>query len=453
MDHEQFGGRTDDDLFSDDIEPVEEEETVNLPESTPVLTHDAPAKPDPKPAPAVVKPAPAPPAVQPPRSSLAQSRHAPRPDNNPPRSSHKNNNNNNHNHNKPKSPKPPASVTSDAPSTQETTATAAPANAPTAPAGKQPPTGPRETPASSTTTTTATTTTNSSTAGTPQTGGGNTASAVSHARLSSGANPRTKLTETELAARMERMRLLAAEKTRRFEEAQRDESEHAVAYARGMEEARRRKAEDAARRRAADEERRKLEDERARNRERKLKAMGMKEGGWDAGKEEREAEEERRGFKGAHGGVRGARSGAGGGGGGGLGGSRFATPAAVDEAGEYDGFGLRGRGGGFRGRGGRGRGGRGGGRALFDEREGEHNRDRDQGRQGGPPSAPPPPKKADLKKEDFPALPSAAAAAAPKKVDTAWVAKPAATDYPISSPIGKWDEEVAATLDANENTS
>jgi hypothetical protein len=56
-----------------------------------------------------------------------------------------------------------------------------------------------------------------------------------------------------------------------------------------------------------------------------------------------------------------------------------------------------------------------------------------------------------LKKEDFPALPSSAAA--PKKVDTAWVPKPNATDYPISSPIGKWDEEVAATLDANENPS
>ncbi|KAK3291205.1 uncharacterized protein B0H64DRAFT_436072 [Chaetomium fimeti] len=410
MDQDQFGGRTDDDLFSDDIEPVEEEETFDLPEAAPVPTHDPPAQPEPTPAPA------------------------------------------------PKSPKPPPSVSSDAPSTQETTTTAAPANAPTAPSGKQPPTGPRETSASSTTTTT-----NSSTAGTPQPGnnngggGGNTASAVSHARLSSGANPRTKLTDTELAARMERMRVVAAEKTRRFEEAQRDESEHAVAYARGMEEARRRRAEDAARRKAADEERRKLDDERARNRERKLKAMEMKEGGWDEGKAEREAEGGKRGFKGAHGGVRGARSGApggggSGGGGGGLGGSRFANPnpGPVDEAGEFDGFGIRGRGGGFRGRGGRGRGGRGGGRALFDEREGEHNRD--QGRQGGPAaSAPPPPKKADLKKEDFPALPSSAAA--PKKVDTAWVPKPGATDYPVTSPLGKWDEEVAATLDANQTPS
>ena len=100
--------------------------------------------------------------------------------------------------------------------------------------------------------------------------------------------------------------------------------------------------------------------------------------------------------------------------------------------------------------GGGARAGRGGGRALFDEREGEYNRD--QGRQErGPASVPPPPKKVDLKKEDFPALPSSAAA--PKKVDTAWVPKPGAMDYPISSPIGKWDEEVAATLDANENPS
>ena len=241
------------------------------------------------------------------------------------------------------------------------------------------------------------------------------------------------------------MRLLAAERTRRFEEAQRDESEHAVAYARGMEEARRRKAEDAARRRLAEEERQKLEEERARNKERKLKAMGMKEGGgWDAGKEEREREEDGRAFKGAHGGVRGVRSGAAGGG---LGGSRVASQGPVDEGGEYDGFGLRGRGGNFRGRGGRGRGGRGGGRALFDEREGGYNRE--QGRREGPAPAPPPPKKADLKKEDFPALPSSASATAtaPKKIDTAWVPKPGATDYPISSPIGKWDEEVAATLD------
>ncbi|KAH6640239.1 hypothetical protein F5144DRAFT_544456 [Chaetomium tenue] len=365
MDQDQFGGRTDDDLFSDDIEPVEEqvEETIDVPEPTPVPTRDAPAQPEPAPAPAVVKPAPARPP-QPAKSALAQSRHAPRPDNNPPHSTPKNNNNstpknnnNNKNHKKARSPKPPPSVaTSDTPSTQESPATPASTDG--------------STPTPTVTNTTSSASTPQPTT-TPTTGSNNTASAVSHARLNSGANPRTKLTDTELAARMEKMRLLAAEKTRRFEEAQRDESEHAVAYARGMEEARRRKAEDAARRCVAEEERKKLEDERARNRERKLKAMGMKEGG--------------------------------------------------------------------------GRGGRGGGRALFDEREGEFNRDQGR-RQEGPAPAPPPLKKADLKKEDFPALPSSSAAP-PKKVDTAWVAKPDVIDYPVSSPIGKWDEEVAATLD------
>jgi hypothetical protein len=250
---------------------------------------------------------------------------------------------------------------------------------------------------------------------------------------------------------MEKMRLLAAEKTRRFEEAQRDESEHAVAYAKGMEEARKRKADEAARRKVADEERRKLEDERARNRERKLKAMGMKEGGWDAGKEEQEAEGDR-GFRSAQGGVRGVRGGGGGGGGGGLGGSRFAAPpsgAGGDEGGEYDGFGLRGRGGGYRGRGGRGRGGRGGGRALFDEREGEYGRD--QGRRDAPAAAPPPQKKAELKKEEFPALPTGAPA--PKKLETTWVPRTGGMDMPLSPPVGKWDEEVAASLDAANNQS
>jgi hypothetical protein len=56
-----------------------------------------------------------------------------------------------------------------------------------------------------------------------------------------------------------------------------------------------------------------------------------------------------------------------------------------------------------------------------------------------------------LKAEDFPALPSSTAA--PKKIDTTWVPKPGAAEIPISPPIGKWDEEVAATLDANQTTS
>ncbi|KAK4245701.1 hypothetical protein C7999DRAFT_16117 [Corynascus novoguineensis] len=453
MDQDQFGGRTDDDLFSDDIEPVEEETIIM---SEPVVAQNTPAQPEPAPAP----PAPQAPAAQqsaptaparPAKGSLAQSRHAPSPrrDNKSPRPPSNNNNNND-------SRPPRSSGADDSPSTQETT--------PTSPntSSKQPPTGPRE-PSSSSNTPPTTTTPAKTTPGPASNNGSNnnnninnnndnnnnnnTASAVSQARLNSGANPRTKLTEAELSERMERMRLLAAEKTRRFEEAQRDESEHAVALARGMEEARRRRAEEAARRRAAEEERRRLEDERARNRERKLRAMAAKEGGgWDAGKEELAGREDERrgGFKGAHGGVRGARSGAG------LGGSRFAGGSGgspADEGGDFDGFGLRGRGG--RGRGGRGRGGRGGaGQALFDEREGENGRDH--GRQNAPAAAPSPPEKANLKKEDFPPLPTSGAA--PKNADAAWVSKPG-DKLPLASPVGKWDEEVAADIDARQNSS
>ncbi|KAG7285781.1 hypothetical protein NEMBOFW57_008075 [Staphylotrichum longicolle] len=330
MDNDQFGGRTDDDLFSDDIEPVDEYAT---PKSAPSTASASASASD---------------------TTSAQE---------------------------------PAATTD---LTSSDTATSSP---------KPPPTAPREPSSASRNNSN----NNTTTTGTPATGPaaptGNTASAVSAARLNSGANPRQKLTDSELAARMEKMRLLAAEKTRRFEAQQRDESEHAVAYAKGMEEARKRRAEEAARRKVAEEERRKLEDERAKNRERKLKAMGMKEGGWDAGKEEQEEGVGRGGFKGAYGG------------------------------------------------------GRGGGRELFDTGEEYGAGRRDGGRQGGQPAAgaPPPQKKADLKKEDFPALPSSGAA--PKKIDTSWVPKPGAVDLPMSPPVGKWDEEVAATMEANEAKS
>ncbi|KAL2134082.1 hypothetical protein VTI74DRAFT_1078 [Chaetomium olivicolor] len=403
MDHDQFGGRTDDDLFSDDIEPVEE--TVSIVTEAPAPVQDAPAQPEPAPAPAV-QPAAAPPAapVHVPRS-LAQSRHNPNPrSDKPPRSS------NNH----PKPAKSAPSTTSDTPSTTAATPSSPPPTSSATPTinSKPPPTAPRH-------------------SSTP-TSSSNTASAISAARLNSGANPRQKLTEEELSARMEKMRLLAAEKTRRFEQAQRDESEHAVAYAKGMEEARKRKAEEAARRKIAEEERRQLEEERAKNRERKLKAMGEK-GGWELGRDHNEDERgEGRGFRGAFGGVRGVRAS-------GLGGSRFAATGDGKGGEDLAGFGARGKGG--RGRGGRGRGGRGGGR-LFEDRDREEyaqpgSRDVEQ--------APPrtvPEKKAELEKEDFPALPSSGAS--PKKIDTTWVAKPGAAEIPLSPPVGKWDEEVAA---------
>ena len=220
---------------------------------------------------------------------------------------------------------------------------------------------------------------------------------------------------------MEKMRILAAEKTKRFEQAERDERDHAIAYERGMEEARKRKAEEAEKRRRADEDRRRLDDERAKNRERKLKAMGMKEGGWDEGKEERETEEDRRrggyNFRGAHGGVRGSR-------GGGLAGSKFATASDDTEFFQSEPR-QRGRG---RGRGGpvRGRGGRGG----FD---GDRN--------GAGPNAAETP--AVPSSEDFPALPSAGE----KKPATATTNPEPLPFSPLSPSTGKWDDEMAA-LDA-----
>ncbi|KAL2152882.1 hypothetical protein VTH82DRAFT_4037 [Thermothelomyces myriococcoides] len=464
MDQDQFGGRTDDDLFADDIEPVEEE-TIILSETVPV--HDAPAEPSPAPEPA---PEPAPVAQQPvptaparqARGSLAQSRHNParQRDSKSPRPPEKHNENNNksknNNHHNSKRSSKSSGNASNPPSAQESTATSGQtANS------KQPPTGPRESSEGGT----ASGTKNKGSAGSGSTNNNqnnnnnnnnnnnSTASAVSQARLNSGANPRPKLTEEELTERMEKMRLLAAEKTRRFEEAQRDESEFVAAYERDMEEALRR-------RRAAEEARRRLEDERARNRERKLKAMAAKEGGgWDAGKEDHlggRDDERRSSFRGAHGGVRGSRSG-------GLGASRFAGGPS-DEGGDFNGFGLRGRGGrgrgggGGRGRGGGGRGG--GGRTLFDEREGENGRD--QARSPNPHTAPPPassspsaeqspPKKTELKQEDFPPLPTSGGSA-PKTVGTTWVSKPE-VDLSVASPIGKWDEEVAADIAAKQNSS
>lgn len=413
MDQEdQFGGRTDDDLFSDDIEPVEEVVTLSADIPTPAQDVPAPTGPAPQAVPAAAP-------SQPPRS-LAQSRHNTRRGR-PSRPSTTTTNNNNHH--KPKSG----------------SSTPGAAQEPSPPA-----------PSSSTSSSTAT-----PPARPPREPSRNTASAVSAARLNSGANPRTRLTEAELAERLERMRVVNERKTQQFERARQDESAHAEAYARGMEEARRRRELEAERRRRADEDRRRLDEERARNRERKLAAMadrsrsggaaGAAGGSWDDGKDlsgHGQGDDERRTFRSAHGGVRGSRSG--------LGGSRFASAGDGEES--YDGFGGRGRGGARGGRG-RGRGGRGGsGRTLFDAFG-----DRDGGRdaaQSSPPAGqaaqPAPEKKTtpDLAAEDFPALPSAAGA--PKKVEPTWVAKPSVepVDIPLSPAIGKWDEEVAA-MEAN----
>ncbi|PHH93324.1 hypothetical protein CDD83_7109 [Cordyceps sp. RAO-2017] len=394
---DQFGGRTDDDLFYDDFEPVESapvvidesnRQTANARDPTAVQTSSA----------------------IPPSRSLASSRFADKPI--------------------ATAAVPAATASAPTPASTVTNATAytssgtdagasgsasPPLNAPTAPSSRdqpqyyqqqqqqhhhhqRPPRAPSQ----------------------------NTA-ASAEARLKSGANPRQKLTEEELAAKMEKMKLLAAEKTRKFQMAEQDERQHAEAYARGMEEARRRRTEEAERRRRADDERRKLDDERARNRERKLKAMGMKDGGWDEGKEAAAEEEARRSFRGANGGIRGAKGGAASG----LGTSRYARGGGADRP-DVDRF-LGDR----HGPRGRGRGGRGSGPQSLgrDSRE-----SRPQPKTGAPV----------LTTDEFPALPSAG----PAKKEADGSAAPASAHEdsvvpPLPTPPagGKWDDEMEA-LDA-----
>ncbi|KAK1989962.1 hypothetical protein LX36DRAFT_676218, partial [Colletotrichum falcatum] len=330
----------------------------------------------------------------------------------------------------------PAPTTA-ATSSPATTKSSSPASHPPREKPQPPPTAPTG-PAAGNTTPTTTTNTTTTTAGTgAATPGANTALNAA-ARLGSGANPRTKLTETELAAKMEQMRILNAEKTRKFEQAEQDERSHAEAYARGMEEARQRRKLEEERRRRGEEERRRMDDERAKNRERKLKAMSMKEGGWDEGKDALAQEEDRqRVFRGANGGVRGSKSA-----GAGLAGSRFARDNDEGDAGDRHateerrgGAGAgrgRGRGRGAQGRGG-GRGGRGGGGGGFGN---EHEqRDPAASSNGGaarvskPAVAPAPV----INTDEFPALPGAKSSA---------VAGDA--PLPVLSPLGRWDDEMEA---------
>ncbi|KAH9907275.1 hypothetical protein F4778DRAFT_721235 [Xylariomycetidae sp. FL2044] len=427
---DQFNGRTDDDLFADDFEPV----------NTPAIeTHEKP-----HPVAEVVPVVPSQPAassIETPGftqaatvhhvpKNLSQSRHAKPAHQQQPR------------HRKP-SPKP-APTPAAAPTSSQ---------APT-PGESQTPTeeAPTSPVAGATTTASPITAAAASTSASTSTirPGSNTALAD---RLASGANPRTKLTEGELAAKMEKMRILNAEKTRRFEQAEQDSRSHALAYEKGMEEARKRRAEEAERRRRGEEERRRMDEERAANRERKLKAMGSKEGGsWDEGKgAAAAAEDDRRGlFRSANGGVRGTRMG------GGIAGSRFAEREREDGSSqpqprEFSADEFRGRGRG-RGRGGMGRGGgggRGGARGGYGEGErgggsrstplnggaSQQQREREQ----APPTA-----------DDFPALPPSSATT---KLDTssktvgASSASAAFSPALNSPPIGKWDDEMAA-LDA-----
>ncbi|EFX02482.1 hypothetical protein CMQ_5843 [Grosmannia clavigera kw1407] len=274
-------------------------------------------------------------------------------------------------------------------------------------------------------------------------------------RLQSGANPRAKLTDAELNAKMEAMRIASAEKARRFEQAQRDERAHEIAFTRGMEEARRRKAVEEDKRRRNEEDRRRMDEERERNRDRKLKAMGMKESSWDEGKEAHVDDDQRHrgnGFRGAHGGMRGSRHA------GGippvaninaLGDSAAASAAEprVLQPGEFRGRG-RGR---ARGRGiGRNSGGRGGGgRVAFDDVYGNGAGVAEwvQGQPDPSVMAPPGSSAPELSVEEFPALPGSNAEGTKEPAaPVATIAALAATSIipPLEPALGTWDEEVAA---------
>ena len=365
---DQFGGRTDDDLFYDDFEPVKSDAVASGKPAQPVSGH-APATQAQAGQDATIEP-PSTETSTPATTGLAQSRFAEKP-------------------------------STSTPSSQP--APAPPANAPKAPREK-----PR--------------------APAPQNQNPNPNPSDPNARLQSGANPRQKLTDDELAAKMEQMKLLAAEKTRKFEMAEEDEKQHAAAYAKGMEEAKKRRADEAERRRRGEEDRKKMDDERAKNRERKLKAMGTKDNSWDEGKEAIAEEEARRVFRGANGGIRGARSG-------GLSDSRYARTGDEPDVDRFldDRYRNRGRG---RARGGRG--GRGGGHDTA------HN---------GAATSQNPAKQGIPKTEDFPALPSGAT----KKTDAASSAAEPPMPAPLSlspPPAGtKWDDEMEAMDAAKQGKS
>ncbi|OAA69108.1 hypothetical protein ISF_03483 [Cordyceps fumosorosea ARSEF 2679] len=450
---DQFGGRTDDDLFfDDDFEPVDGVATI-VHQDVPVeissryITHS-----DLVPHPADIESALAPlaaaaaaatkkkarrrrkdkspkqpPPPPPPRGGLAQSRFADKPTEKPPQVQQP------QSRSEPPSPNPtPATASHDQTSGDVSSSTPA-ANPPTA-------TGAHRERRNN----------NGRNQGKPAESPSATVAASTDARAQSGANPRQKLTEEELTAKLEKMKVLSAEKARKFEKAEKDEKQHAEAYARGMEEARRQRAENAERRRQNEEQRRRLEEERTKNRERKLKAINMNKGGggWDEGKEailaEEEASRRRPPARGVNGGVRGTKGGSG------LRSSRFAardssegekvgtpdrttdTEKSLDE--------QRPRRGGGRGRGGNrggGRaaqgGGRGGGRASV-------------GNENGPSTSS---AAATPTRDDFPSLPAKPPTSQEEQqpanaAATAPPSKPAVlAPLPRFAPaIGKWDDEM-----------
>jgi hypothetical protein len=394
---DQFGGRTDDDLFADEFEPVCEEETQVYSEPAPVpvpAANDAPtsASPASSTAPTSVdtgaaqqahaptasgpketaseaaasSTAPANATAPQQKSGLMQSRHAQhaQPPASAPREprSHRTNNQGHKNHNHAKaSPSPSSPALSFS--------------------GRHDSRQHKPNPASD-------------------------------ARTGSGGNPRTKLTEAELAEKMEKMRILNEEKTRRFKKVEEDEQSHAIAMEKASAEQRKRRQEEAERRRREANDKRQLDDEREKNRQRKLNALGARESNWDEGKEDRLAEEDRRrgssNFRGANGGIRGSARGRGGG----ISGSRFA-----DSTPDTKFMSIRG-----------GRDGR--------KRPGS----------GGDKSGTPGSKDSVLTPEEFPALPSATGVNKSnernEKNDSP--ASGMGHNPPPLSPVGQWDDEMAA---------
>ena len=206
-----------------------------------------------------------------------------------------------------------------------------------------------------------------------------------------------KLTEAELSEKMEKMKILNAQKAERF----RLSEEDSAAYARKEKEMAKKRVEEQKNARAMDME-------RAKNRQRKLAAQGGRE--WDSEKQESDIVDGRgRGrsseyVRGGHGGV--IR--------GGLAGSRYAV--ADGEEGEGGGQSFRGRGGfDIRGRGNRG--GRSGGR----------------GGKPSPATVPTP--------DDFPELPSAS------KTSTGIAKVAEIVKLPIDKPAGDWAEEMATPVE------
>lgn len=424
---DQFNVRTDDDLFLDDFEPVESEavpsvvapepqtpieHSPSVPETRPTTSEARPQNPTPRKA-ASTRPPPSTNTEPRPRGQLGQSRHAPAASSPNTRGGRGQRGRGGGGIGKPhaqavqQANKPEPAEASTLAAAPEDSSDAVEGATPSAPADEDPnapppnaPTGPA-----------------AATAAAGQQTPVKPASVTSEARLKSGANPRTKLTDEELSAKMAAMAVASAEKMRRHNQAQRDERDHEMAMARSAEDARKRRAAEQEKRRQAEEDRQRLEDERAKNRERKLKAMGAKDGAW----EQEAQQEDRRAFTGgANGGIRGSK-GLHSGRLGGLQGSKYATGDG-DDAPEDRGY--------HNHRGGRG-GGRGRGRGGdFGGRGGDRN-----GQQASKPAI--------NNEAEFPPLstnaaPKTAAVEAVKKSET-----PVKMFSPLA-PNARWDDEVEA---------